>query len=138
MIPMENRRYIKISEGAIKDVNAVLGQLSDGKWENDSRMNPYWICNDCGPMGILVRQQYKWDDHVYKNPLWDKTDEQAKWWFGNRLKEVVNDYLDYYGGEWGPDNNDVCSYIDYGRTVADAYASYVELTGKRHKTKLRV
>lgn len=45
-------RLVKCSKEELAYLYSVMGQLSDGMWENSPRMEPYWICNSLTEEGI--------------------------------------------------------------------------------------
>ncbi len=127
-------RLVKCTREEIEYLDPVFGQLSDGKWENSARMEPYWMCNSLTDKGIeMERQNSHYGRKTYWNPLYDMTDEQVRFWFADKLKAVVKDWLKdngYKAEDWSRVNNDKVDYLRSGQTVAGAYKVYDSLKGR--------
>lgn len=120
-------------------IDAVLGQLSDGKWENTPGYDKYWTnfnvkTADDGEVLFIVNAEYntKWGSHWLNNPFIGMTDQQFKEWYAKKLKAVMMDELRYNGikGGWKRKNLDVKShYLNYKLDVcvADVYCVYDKL-----------
>ena len=87
---MEFERVIETELTSNKDyeiLNSVLGQLSDGIWENSPRMNKYWLNISTefidGKVYIIVNHQ-SYISHCKQsivNPFYNMDDFNIKFWF---------------------------------------------------------
>ena len=130
-------RLVKCSKEELDYLDPVMGQLSDGMWENSPRMEPYWICNSLTEEGIEMEPVTTsfGSRRRYTNPLYDMSDMEVRSWFADKLKAVVKKWLDYNGGdEWSRINHAAVDYLRYGQTVAGAYKVYDSLKGREDKT----
>lgn len=113
-------------------LNSVIGQLSDGIWEN-SRMNRYWEFLEIDGVNILSSLEpfEKDGGRFLSNATYDLNDEQIRKFFANKLKQIVKKE----GLEWNRDNQEISSYLGYGEeiTVADVYKAYDVLLGRNNK-----
>ena len=127
-------RLVKCSKEELDYLDPVMGQLSDGMWENSPRMEPYWICNSLTEEGIEMEPVTTsfGSRRRYTNPLYDMSDMEVRSWFADKLKTVVKKWLD--GDEWSRINHDEVNYLRYGQTVAGAYKVYDSLKGREDKT----
>lgn len=137
---------IGLTDNKSKDViNAVIGQMSDGMWENSPGMERYWkFADGLDDKGNIVvydgyerRDRYNGIDRYgitkYK-PHWSysafsKMDDTAvKRFFAAKIKQIVKEE----GLEWNRNNTEHCEYLDYnsGVTVRDAYRVYDRLLGR--------
>lgn len=128
-------RLVKCSKEELAYLDAVMGQLSDGMWENSPRMEPYWICNSLTEEGIEMESfNRSFGRRTYTNPLYDMSDIEVRSWFADKLKAVVKQWLNDHRGEWSRINHDEVSYLRDGQTVAGAYKVYDSLKGREDKT----
>ncbi len=128
-------RLVKCSKEELAYLDAVMGQLSDGMWENSPRMEPYWICNSLTEEGIEMESfNRSFGRRTYTNPLYDMSDIEVRNWFADKLKAVVKQWLKDNRGEWSRINYDEVSYLRDGQTVAGAYKVYDSLKGREDKT----
>lgn len=114
-------------------LNAVIGQLSDGIWENSRGMEKYWEYADIERKGseiYIVVDRDSWASG-YRG----KSDEDIKRYFAQKVKQIVKEE----GLEWSRDNTDVSNYLDYhsGVTVQDAYRVYDKLLGRKDRIELQ-
>lgn len=133
---MSRTRIVKCSKEELAYLDPVMGQLSDGMWENSLRMEPYWICNTLTDEGIEMEpSNTTYGRRIYINPLYDMSDIEVRNWFADKLKAVVKEWLkDGGNGEWSRINHEEVSYLDDGQTVAGAYKVYDSLKGREDKT----
>lgn len=114
----------------------VMGQLSDGMWENSPAMVKWWRFASIGTdaNGAVVIQ--------VNDILWDSgyrglTDEEILAKFAGWLKKVVQQEIeDNFRGEWKRTDRTRLAYLDDTNvpvTVADAYAAYDVLKGRDQK-----
>src|SRR6185369_5983499 len=117
-----------------KDIlDSVIGQLSDGKWENTPVMAKYWrnaeIKEENGNIVILIKDG--WDSGFNgKDEAWVKT------WFAGKIKEIV--YDEFGGDRWSRTDTRPSDYLgrsDRPITVSDAYRAYETLKGRSLKNK---
>ena len=128
-------RLVKCSKEELAYLDAVMGQLSDGMWENSPRMEPYWICNSLTEEGIEMESfNRSFGRRTYRNPLFDMSDIEVRSWFADKLKAVVKQWLEDNRGEWSRINYDEVSYLRDDQTVAGAYKIYDSLKGREDKT----
>jgi len=120
-----------------KDIlESVIGQISDGIWENSPGMEGYWmgadIDDDCNIITSSDMYIKSWKNYI-KNPYYNMTDTEVRRYFANKIKQICQEYLNdnnlnpYTG--WNADSEEVCTYLGHGRdvTIADAYAAYKAL-----------
>jgi hypothetical protein len=119
-----------------KDIlNSVIGQMSDGMWENSPGMAGYWTFADIDDNNnILVNKAYgNYMGTRLNNPYVGMSEEDVKNFFANKIKAIAQQYLHDQNinpyREWNSSNTEKCSYLDYdtGVTIADAYAAYKAL-----------
>lgn len=138
----ERKIPIGLKDEKTKDIlNAVVGQLSDGIWENSPGMERYWRFTDGGDGkgNIIVYNGYErnpWYNPRQRgsgNPWFysafnDMDDDAVKRYFAHKIKQIVKEE----GLEWKRDNTEPCTYLDYdsGVTVRDAYKVYDRLLGR--------
>lgn len=146
----ENKTERKIPFG-LKDeksqdvINSVVGQLSDGIWENSPGMERYWKFTDGtdGKGNIIVYNGYVSEDQYAGmnrygtnkyNTKWiysafsNMDDTAVKKYFAAKIKQIVKEE----GLEWNRNNTQPCEYLNYrsGVTVRDAYRVYDRLLGR--------
>lgn len=116
-------------------LQSVIGQMSDGIWENSPSMNRYWQNATIKLVdGVVAIEVSNWYDSPYRN----KTDQQVLDYFAKKLKEIVKIYMDdYCCGEWKRDNHEVVDYLGYKDTIdiSDAYKAY-DILKNRDITRL--
>lgn len=116
-----------------KDIlEAVMGQLSDGKWENSPGMEKYWeyaSINTCGNDAVILIDDGYGSGYRGKNDAWVKN------YFANKIKQVAYDELG--GGQWDRMDNTKLSYLSQYKpiTVAYAYYAYDVLKGRSTANK---
>ena len=108
-------------------LNSVIGQLSDGIWENTPSMKRYWEYMDVDKQGneIVV----KFNIYNYSSGFRGKDEQQIRKWLANKIKQIVKEE----GLEWSRDNTERANYLDYhsGCTVQDAYRVYDRILGRK-------
>lgn len=131
-------RLVKCTKEELEYLDPVMGQLSDGIWENSPQMVAYWRCNSLTDEGIAMdelAQSYS-GRQTYTNPLFGKASEDVRRWFADKLKAVVKQWLednDMPVDAWNRVNNDEVNYLRDGQTVAGAYKAYDSLKGRPSK-----
>lgn len=127
-------------------LDSVLGQMSDGIWENSPVVEGYWRFatiekSDDNKIVIAVSTIYGTNYHdnkCLKNRFVDMTDDKVKAYFANKIKQIVkmeeSILKKFYNNtskdlSWRKDNQQKCGYMGYKETitVADAYAAYKNL-----------
>ena len=153
---MEYNRKIKTNlEATNKNyeiLRSVIGQMSDGIWENSPRAEGYWRFatiekSDDNKIVIAVSTIYSYSDIYGKyyhgnkcliNRFANMTDDKVKAYFANKIKQIIkieeSTLKEYYNDtskdlSWRKDNQQKCDYMGYKETitVADAYAAYKNL-----------
>lgn len=110
-------------------LDSIMGQLSDGKWENTPMMAKYWrnaeIAEQDGQLVIAIKDN--WDSGFRgKDEAWIKS------WFAGKIKEIV--YDEFQGQRWDRKNTSESDYLSRpGQkvTVSDAYKAYELLKGRK-------
>lgn len=141
-------------ETAQKDhdiLESVLGQMSDGMWENSPAMEKYWhgmtfSQDEHGNVELRHASSYnnrvqKWlggrNGRMYS---WDEPkrsgynsmrEKDVRDFFAKKIKQIVDrERKDYPSiGKWSATNNTPLDYFHGGVTVADAYSLYKRLKG---------
>lgn len=125
-----------LSGGINRDIlHSVIGQMSDGMWENTPGMAGYWTFAKIDDNNnILVNKAYgNCMGTRLNNPYVGMSEEDIKNFFANKIKAIAQQYLHDQNinpyREWNSSNTERCSYLDYdtGVTIADAYAAYKAL-----------
>lgn len=106
-------------------LSAVIGQMSDGIWENTRSMEKYWksLRYDVDPSGCIIIE----DRHyVCSNPV-D--------FFANKIKQIVKIEADdnpRYGIQWSRSCSAPTTYLNYYEniTIGDCYELYERLKGR--------
>lgn len=77
-------------------MSSVLGQLSDGIWEECGQMKGYWACADvCSREGTIKIDLYPYSykpmsyGPSVKNRFYDKSDDQVLMFFARKIKQIV-------------------------------------------------
>lgn len=131
-------RLVRCTPYELEYLDPVMGQLSDGKWENSRQMEAYWMCNSLTNNGIEMQSSANSfsGTRSYSNPLYDLDDSEVRDWFANKLKTVVKEWLKDNRkpiDDWNRVNNDEVDYLRAGQTVAGAYKAYDSLKGRQSK-----
>lgn len=124
-------------QGAIMD--SLMGQISDGKWENSPAMDKYWRNLEFYRDGDRVMLAI---GPMSKASLFGqgKTDGDVLSWLAGKVKAVVKDEKEYYGTEWKRDNGTPTELLGDWKakgviTVGDCYKVYDVLKGRRLDNK---
>ena len=132
-----------------KDIlDSVLGQLSDGIWENSPRMENYWRTmkfsqNDRGEVELRTKSSYvdyrdRWvrgrNERIpqyHWSPFSNMTNKGTKEWLAGKIKAIYDTERKYEGnvGKWSDSNDTKLKYMHGNVTVADAYSLYKRLKG---------
>jgi hypothetical protein len=136
---MEQYRIIKTGLKTQKEcdiIDGVLGQLSDGMWENSRAAEGYWPYIDAeldgGEVVLHVSKHYHSGGYL-DNRFLKMTDDDVKKWLAKKIKQVIKEE----GLDWKRDNSDETDYLDTSwrkskqpSTVADCYYVYEVLKGR--------
>ena len=131
-------------------ISSVLGQLSDGIWENSSAMDKYWMFADVDGTNLSIddeafRDETGWGRYGStrkrtQNGFYGKSEKEIKDWFANKAKQVVKIWAEDYGKDhkavWDRNNTDEVTYMGHHNmdiTVADVYECYDFLKGRSGK-----
>lgn len=120
-----------LSDEKAQDIlDSVIGQMSDGIWENSSRMNRYWKYADIIKEGseIAIKISYP---NSYENGFKGKSENEIKKFFAQKIKQIVKEEE----LNWDKNNEERSCYLDRhsGVTVKDAYRVYDKLLGRRER-----
>lgn len=125
-------------------IDSVIGQLSDGIWENNGSMNKYWMFARVKGTDLEISEDYS-KRYGSSRTIWNgfdgKSEKEIKDWFANKAKQVVKIWAEDYHKDqkavWDRDNTDVVDYMGgHGVpnvTVADVYECYDFLKGRSGK-----
>lgn len=138
------KRIVSTGLSGVKNeeiLDSVIGQMSDGIWENSPGMDGYWIPANIDGCDIVIdNNQFikhgadRYGDSKYiDNKYYRKSDDEVRRFFANKIKQITQEYLNDNNlnpySDWRPDNDEVCDYLDRGSgvTVGDAYKAYKAL-----------
>lgn len=117
-------------------INSVLGQLSDGYWENTPRMRGYWLFADAKAQGnecVLEIDPTRWGTRRgYSNVTnqWlGMSDAKVKQFLADKIKFLVKEE----GLDWNRGNENTTDYLSYTQPyfkVKDCYYVYELLKGR--------
>lgn len=119
-------------------LSSVIGQLSDGIWENSSGMVKYWQNLDVDTKDnniVIVEDTY--------SPFWKysstERDKKVLEFFANKIKQIIKTEIDDGNDdlEWDRNCTGVSDYLGYKEeiTVRDAYKVYDKLKGRKDRIK---
>lgn len=127
-------------------INSVFGQMSDGIWENSSRMEGYWryadvMCQD-GKIFLVVNdtssdnRKYNGSKYFtyYNNPYINMSQDQILNFFANKIKQIV--YIEFGDTtgiqKWQRNDQTVLDYLSRSNPVkvSDAYKAYDIMKGR--------
>ena len=110
---------------------SVIGQLSDGIWENSRGMERYWQYADIIKKGSEIYISVNTEN--YESGSRGKSEQDIKRYFAQKVKQIVKEE----GLEWSRDNTEISAYLDRGSdvTVQDAYRVYDKLLGRVDRIK---
>lgn len=111
-------------------LRSVIGQMSDGMWENSPGMEKYWHPVDIDENNNIViskNNRYYYDAYVRMS------DSEIKKFFANKIKAIARQYLHDNNinpyTNWNENCEEECTYLSYREnvTIADAYKAYKQL-----------
>ena len=85
-------RFQKSPNAKYRDIiESVIGQLSDGVWSNNSRLNGYWIYAEGSSSGadIIIHKQNQISETSYKNPYVYMSDSDIYRYFARKIKQIA-------------------------------------------------
>lgn len=136
----EDTRIIKTGLFGKKNrdiLDSVIGQWSDGIWENTPQMAKYWeFANVDMPNGeVVLKIDTRNHNGHYYNGFAGLDDAKVKEIFGRYVKAIVKTELDDgLQGDWKRDCTSECDYLTRDDnepiTVKDAYYAYEVLKGR--------
>ena len=123
-------------------LNSVIGQMSDGIWENSKSMDKYWmfasIERDVDGENVIeisaATGKPYCNRYVY-NGFADMSDDQIREFFAKKIKQIAKIELkdNDKTTEWKRNNTEFKScYLNYNEdiSIADAYLCYEFLLGR--------
>lgn len=118
-------------------LNSIIGQLSDGKWENTPSMRKYW---ENAQIGMRNGEVVIHIADGYGSGFNDKDDARVMEFFAGKIKNVAQDELEgAYRDIMGWNRMNTATKLDYlgstanPVTAADAYRAYDTLKGRDAK-----
>lgn len=117
-------------------LDSVIGQISDGIWENSPGMSGYWLpvtISNNGDILIDNESEIRDGERWIKNRYYDMSDDEVRRFFANKIKQISQEYLNdnnlnpYKG--WNAESDEICNYLDRnsGVTIGDAFLAYQAL-----------
>ena len=108
-----------------KILESVMGQLSDGIWENSRPMEKYW-------RNISIKKDVSTNEVIIDFTLcifYGKTDYEIKKWFATKIKQIIKQEIEDgdHNIKWSKDCHERARYIHDHLPVADAYNTYTKL-----------
>lgn len=117
-------------------LDAVIGQMSDGYWENTPMMAGYWKFVTTGTAGDEVTLEVdemsggRHHDRHIDNRFYGMSDDAVKKFFADKIKFLIKEE----GlGKWDRGNESETDYLSYGKPryrVKDCYYAYEILKGR--------
>lgn len=98
-------------------LNSVIGQMSDGMWENTPYYNKFWMfCNIDKDNSIIVqdRGQFRWD-RFYCSGFREMDEQQVRDFFAKRIKAILHQFKKDYGID---DEEQKCEYMGYHEEIS--------------------
>lgn len=121
---MKINTRIPATKKRLEIIGSVIGQLSDGIWENTRSMEKYWksLSYEKGADGML----YLEDRHFVCSDLRD--------YFANKIKQIIKIEAEHNNPklEWDRSCSVLSEYLSYTEdiTVGDCYELYELLKGR--------
>ena len=133
------------TQTAFDCLSSVIGQLSDGIWENTPSMAKYWcyanISRDPDGQVIINVSEESWeksDYGRYGNGFWNKNDFEVANFFADKIKQIVKKELNLWDRNCSSRSSLLAGYGEDHPfiEVRDAYLVYEILKGRsRAKSK---
>lgn len=145
----ENTRLVETGlkgEDFFEILSSVIGQCSDGIYENSPSVEPYWrfssvlLNPDTDDVEIRVSKSgydYAWMKKGYiSNPFTVKSDQEVRNWFARKIKTIINIEAKDNNMvlKFSKNNNYQMKYLGtWENTVAQAVEVYNSLKNKNNK-----
>ena len=139
----DDKNAVQIDTGLKGDLaadilNAVIGQMSDGLWENSPVMEHYWrfinvVKAGCNKVFLVADGVTADDEHVvnYFNYKMGMDERKIKEFIGKKVKEVAKEELKDTGDAIGWDRNNEHESQYLAGTFSDCYFVYETLIGRK-------
>ena len=116
-------------------LDSVLGQMSDGIWENSPSMEKYWGCVDFdmidGEVCIVITT-----NNSFGCGFRDMDDDDVKKYFATKIKQVVKEEInDGANIEWVRNSKQHLDYMHSAVTVGDCYRVYDALLERQNRSE---
>ncbi len=107
-------------------LDSIMGQLSDGRWENSPSMEKYWKDADFVELDGTIQLKFK-PHSIYSR----MSSEEIGKFFARKIKTLVKEDVNI----WKRGDNTPLTYLGYKLTitVGDAYRAYDALLGRKAK-----
>ena len=117
-------------------IDSVIGQLSDGIWENSPGMEGYWTTAESDGNGNIVIDDRNvirdsWRDKPFENKYSRMSDDEVRRFFANKAKYVAQLYLHDHSmnpyKNWNAENTEECGYMgghymkDHDPTIGEIF-----------------
>lgn len=126
---MIEERIVKTTLKGTKEkeiLESVIGQLSDGIWENSLKCSGYWSCIEIiekdGFIAFEVEPSFYYNQwgRLYANPYAKMSNRDIASYFARKIQQIVNiENKDTNGklGKFLETNDNVVSYIGYEEEI---------------------
>lgn len=124
-------------------LDSVIGQLSDGIWENSPAMNKFWLFANVEKVGDKVCLKIndggtEWNRHYMYSGFANMTNDEIKAWFARKVKQIAKTEMgDGSNAKWDRNDETVLDYLDRSNgnniSVKDAYRVYDKLLGRKDR-----
>lgn len=136
---------LSASDKKAKEIlDSVIGQMSDGIWENSSSMDKYWKNLDVDVDGdeIIITSEVN-SRNPFSKYSDDEVGQKVRDFFANKIKQIVKiEHEDGYTDDakdivWDRNCQARTKYLNYYEdiTVRDAYRVYDKLKGRKDRIK---
>ena len=137
---MAKPSWIKIDTGLTGQhdksiLDSLLGQLSDGLWENSPRMAKYWKNFDVELDGdkVIIRTPENFYA-IFDYNMGPEGEAQVKKFFATYLKKFVKQAIEWgWAKEWSRDCEDQLKGFHEPTTVKEVYRVYDKLLGRKDR-----
>lgn len=108
-------------------IDAVLGQMSDGMWENSPSMDKYWMNAEVHGTELEINTD------TWNSGFRGKSEEQIRSYFAKKIKQVVQEEVGGNKEGWKRENTDQSCYM-HDIEVSKCYKCYDYLLGRMGHT----
>lgn len=139
------------SQTAYDAFDSLMGQISDGYWENSDRMQKYWNFADIkradnGEVIVEIEAESyvwdKWSHRMTSNPYDSMSDSKILEFFANKMKTIAKVEMEdeNVGNQWQRDNEMKLHYLsrNVDLDVSDIYCIYDLMHGRNAKCRYPV